>query len=284
MNLKLEKIEEFNLGRDQRFKGDIDQSVLLLIHELAADQLNTTQQRLIEIGPFKTIFKIHIDDLQKQLAEFETKSNLATFITHLSLDNEINTHRKSSNQILEQGIFQLNPYNKIAKIFDDKYLFYALMTANAINQPFTQLIDVKNFKEATLSFKDFDRFEQLIIKPRYGTESRDCIKVSSIESTEAIQQINKIHSYDDCVLQEALKYSREFKVLFFYGKFFAPAGLTISKGLRGQLDDFIDLLDDYAKSNHIIMPEIFSIDILETMDRGYIFLEANIRPAAIYQF
>ena len=76
--------------------------------------------------------------------------------------------------------------------------------------------------------------------------------------------------------------SSEFKVLYLHGQFYAKE--QIDKSLMAQLNDFLDLLDDYAKCNELIMPEIFSIDVLETMDRGYLFLEANIRPAAIYNF
>lgn len=278
----LEHIEEFNLGRDQRFKGELDQSTLFILHELAADQLKTSEQRLTEIGPFKNTNLLHINDIESVFSKIEDKQNLATYITHLSLDNEINTHRKISNQVLQHNIFQLNPYNKIAKIFDDKYLFYALMTANAINQPLTLLLDAKTTKKYTND--ELNQFEHLFIKPRYGTESRDCIKVASLDTVTAVEQIKKIHTYDDCIIQEALESSREFKVLYFHGRFFAPGKETIVKGLKGQLNDFVDLIDDYAKGNHIIMPEIFSLDILETMDRGFVFLEANIRPAAIFNF
>ncbi|MDA0771828.1 MAG: hypothetical protein O3C63_02685 [Cyanobacteria bacterium] len=296
MGLQMERIvEEFNFGRDKRFRGDIGQSTLYIIHELDAKQLEASITKLGQLCPYKNFVTVHFDKIETELATLVDKANAAVLIMHLSLDNEINTHRKISNKILSYGIFQLNPYNKIAKIFDDKYLFYALMMANAVSQPKTWLLEKskrsvrgdnndlhRKYIEYLNDLLDIHKYKRYVIKPRCGTENIDCISVDNLTCTESLEQIEKIQSYDDCILQEAIEFSSEFKVLYLHGKFYAKN--QINKPLMAQLNDFLDLLDDYAKTNELIMPEIFSLDVLETMDKGYLFLEANIRPAAIHQF
>jgi glutathione synthase/RimK-type ligase-like ATP-grasp enzyme len=286
MSLVIETIqEEFNLGRDKRFRGDIAQSTLYIIHELDAKQLEASIAKLGDFTPYKNIVTVDIENIESTFTQLEDKENAAVLTMHLALDNEINTHRKVANEVLSHDIFQLNPYNKIAKIFDDKYLFYALMMANAVSQPQTWLIESSRKlvdSEFLTKLVQAARYKRYMLKPRSGTENRDTIAVDELNNSLVLEHINKIHNYDDCVLQEAIEFSSEFKVLYLHGQFYAKE--QIDKSLMAQLNDFLDLLDDYAKCNELIMPEIFSIDVLETMDRGYLFLEANIRPAAIYNF
>jgi hypothetical protein len=112
------------------------------------------------------------------------------------------------------------------------------------------------------------------------------MEFDSLNTPEVKQQINKIHKYDDCIIQERININKEFKVLFLQGKLHiskAQSEKASDPALLTELYEVIDLIDDYAKQNQIIMPEIFSLDVLETMDKGYIILEANIRPAALYR-
>lgn len=277
MSILLEKIEEFNLGRGKSFRGDIRNSTLYIIHELDASQLSSSIAKLRELTQFREIQTIHISALDEFLPSVEDKDSAVILTIHLALDQEINTHRRISNQVFNSDIFQMNPYNKIAKIFDDKYLFYALMTANAIKQPYTELIS----KGQKFNSQKLNCYSKLIIKPRHGTEKIGFKRIDSLNSEETLEHINKIHDYDDCIVQEAIEFNSEFKVLYLQGKFYAKR--EIDKSLKAEIYEFVDLIDDYAKRNQIIMPEIFSLDILETMDRGYLILEANIRPAAIYK-
>jgi glutathione synthase/RimK-type ligase-like ATP-grasp enzyme len=290
MSVLHKNFEEYNLGREKRFRGDISSATLYIVHDLDAKELEQTIYRLKELTEFKSIETIHSSKLDEILSKLEQK-NSAVFLTmHLSLDSEIANHQKISGKLLTQGVFQLNPYNKIAKIFDDKYLFYALLTANAIKQPYTELI-AQNHAITEKSLNDMQHrlskeAKHFIIKPRNGTEKIDFMEFDSLNAAEVRQQITKIHKYDDCIIQERININKEFKVLFLQGK------LHISKtqsekasdpALLTELYEVIDLIDDYAKQNQIIMPEIFSLDVLETMDKGYIILEANIRPAALYR-
>lgn len=276
MNILLEKIEEFNLGRDKSFRGEIRNSTLYIIHELDASQLSSSIAKLKELTEFREIQTIHISALDEFLTNIEDKDSAVILTMHLALDQEINTHRRISNQVFNSDVFQMNPYNKIAKIFDDKYLFYALMAANAVKQPYTELITKGQNSNST----KLSNFSKLIGKPRHGTEKIGFKHLSTLDSEETLEHIAKIHEYDDCIIQEAIEFNSEFKVLYLQGKFYCKR--EIDKALKAEIYEFTDLIDDYAKRNQIIMPEIFSLDILETMDRGYLILEANIRPAAIY--
>lgn len=291
MSVLHKNFEEYNLGREKRFRGEIGNATLYIVHDLDAKELEQTIYRLKELTEFKDIKTLPSSNLDEFLSKLEHK-DLAVFLTmHLSLDNEIANHQKISGKLLSESVFQLNPYNKIAKIFDDKYLFYALLTANAIKQPYTELIaqnhpineKLLNEMQSRLS----KEAKEFIIKPRNGTEKIDFMEFDSLMNSEVRQHINKIHKYDDCIIQEKININQEFKVLYLQGKLHVSKKhpeKASDKALLTQLYEVVDLLDDYAKQNQIIMPEIFSIDVLETMDKGYIILEANIRAAALYIF
>ncbi|MDD9898284.1 MAG: hypothetical protein OXU45_04695 [Candidatus Melainabacteria bacterium] len=247
---------------------------LVLVHELDRGQLDASMERLAQLGDFSNLIAYDLEQVQTE----QFPEGAKTLIMHLSLDNEIDTHRELSLSLLKQSVSQLNPYNNIAKIFDDKYLFYALMVANAMAQPGTCLIERKADTSKELK-RIFKRPSKFVVKPRYGTEGHDVLTTNDFQ--QALQHLDKIHAYDDALVQGFVEYDTEFKVLYLDGKFHAQKELSSS--LQLLLDEFLAILDDYAKRNHLQMPEIFSLDILET-GSSYLILEANIRPAAIHSF
>ncbi len=279
MKRLLERVEEFNLNREKRFRGKIENSILYLVHDLNSNELSSTITALKSITKFQDIIALQSQNLNSILGK-EKNSVLLTL--HLALDTELLEHNRISNWAFEHNFFQLNPYNKIAKIFDDKYLFYALMCANDIKQAFTV-----SWIKGTEALGSNDRtklegIKNFVIKPRNGTEKMDFLLVDNLDSETSLKHIAKIHQYDDALIQEAINFSSEFKVLYFQGDFYSSR--NINGKLENLLFDFVELLEDYSSDNQIIMPEVFSVDILE-LNGGddYLILEANIRPGAMYK-
>lgn len=279
MKLLEQKVEEFNLGREPKFKGDIVKSTLYLVHSLEADKLKASAKALKKITNFKAIKTCHIDNLEDLLNE--DKNSIMIYTTHLALDKEIELHKQISNWAFEHNIFQLNPYNKIAKIFDDKYLFYVLMLANEIKQAFTVSLMKRDSVMLGDEREKLDSFANLVLKPRHGTEKIDFAIIESRKFELDHPSIKKIKRYDDCLVQEYIDFDKEFKVLYCSGKFYYPKG--IKEDLEALLSDFVDVIENFGNRNEIIVPQIFTIDILKSKDQ-YIILEANIRPAAVYNY
>jgi hypothetical protein len=280
MKLLEQKIEEFNLGREPKFRGDLKQATLYLVHSLDAKQLSESVKAFKSMTEFKTVTTCHIDDLDKLLDK--NKDSLMIYTTHLALDKEISLHKQISNWAFEHNIFQLNPYNKIAKIFDDKYLFYVLMTANEIRQPYTVSLLRKDAVILGAEREKLDSFDSLAIKPRHGTEKIDFESIKSLKFELDHPAITKIRKYDDCLVQEFVEADLEFKVLYLSGKFYFPKNIREEK-VYSLLEEFTDLIESYGAQHEIIVPQIFTLDILKRAD-DYIILEANIRPAAVYSF
>ncbi|MCE2929482.1 MAG: hypothetical protein LW817_07630 [Candidatus Caenarcaniphilales bacterium] len=280
MQRQVAQIEEFNLGREAKFKGDLQETTLYLVHELAEEKLASSADELktkLGLKAVKTCLLKNLDELLQI-----DKSQLMIYSTHLSLDKEIVTHQEISSWALKNNIFQLNPYNKIAKIFDDKYLFYVLMVANDILQPYTISLFKKGAYIDGYELDKLYQFPELIIKPRHGTENIDTKKIKLSEFDIEHELISKIRRYDDCLVQEAIDIAKEHKLIYLNGKCFSM--LEPSQGLKDIVMEFVDLIDQYASKNEIIMPGIFTMDILEATNNKFYFLEANIRPAAIYRF
>jgi hypothetical protein len=280
MKLLEQKIEEFNLGREPKFRGDIKQATLYLVHSLDASQLKESIKAFKSMTDFKSVITCHIDDLGKLLDK--DKDSLMIYTTHLALDKEISLHKQISNWAFEHNIFQLNPYNKIAKIFDDKYLFYVLMIANEIPQPYTVSLLKKGAVILGAERVKLDSFDSLAIKPRRGTEKIDFASIKSLKFELEHPAITKIRKYDDCLVQEFIEAELEFKVLYLHGKFHFPKNIS-ETSLNPLLEEFVDLIESYGTQNEIIVPQIFTLDILKRAHE-YIILEANIRPAAVYSF
>ncbi len=294
MSLLHKNFEEYNLGREKRFRGEAANAILYIVHNLDAKELEQTTSRLKVLTEFKDVQTLESSKLDELTQKIKDKDSAIFLTMHLALDQEIASHQKISGTLLANSLFQLNPYNKIAKIFDDKYLFYALLTANDIKQPYTELIAQGQVINNEYLEKIQRKLEEhckkcqgYIIKPRNGTEKIDFMEFENLSADLVKERIKKIHKYDDCIVQERIAINQEFKVLYLEGKLHitqSQASKSTDKALFDELYQFVDLIEDHAKLNQIIMPEIFSMDILETMDRGYMILEANIRPGALYKF
>lgn len=279
MKLLEQKIEEFNLGREPKFKGEVKQATLYLVHSLEAKQLKESVKTFKKLTEFKSVKTCHIAELDELLKL--DRDSVMIYTTHLALDKEIELHKQISNWAFEHNIFQLNPYNKIAKIFDDKYLFYVLMVANEIKQAFTVSLMRKDAVLLGEERDKLDSFEKLVLKPRHGTEKIDLSLIDSKKFELDNPGIQKIRKYDDCLVQEYLDIDLEFKVMYLQGKFYYPK--KIKEDVKDLLDDFLDVIEAFGVKNEIIVPQIFTVDIIKSGDK-YTILEANIRPAAVFNF
>lgn len=267
--------EEFNLNTGLRFKGEIKNSKLLIVHELNSEELKATQLHLEALFNYQSIELVKAEEFIANISNYNPASTLI-LILHLDLQTEIKKHQEISLQCFKHGLFQLNPYNKIAKLFDDKYLFYILMKANEIKQAETINLPI-NYNDISI----LKKLQEVIIKPRHGTEKIDTQYFANPNLGLAL--IDKIHQYDDVIVQEFIKHVNEYKITFINGQFFSRIAIK-NKELKNYLNDLIDIIDNYARSNQILMPSMFSIDILEQESGEFIVLEANIRAAGIYKF
>ena len=123
-----------------------------------------------------------------------------------------------------------------------------------------------------------------MVKPRHGTEKIDSLNFETQENFSNAQDlIKKIIRYDDCLIQEFVDFKKEFKVLCFMNNFY-----TIEKQsnpyLRKYIQEIIEILNDFALNNKIIMPKVFSLDFFEKHNQELVLIEANIRPAGIHRF
>lgn len=281
----ISKIEEFNLDRERDFSFELKDTTLYLVYNLELKDLKQTINQIKSYKIFKDIKAINYHTEKEKLNTLDP-SRSCIFSLHLSLDEEINTHHLISQTAFEQNIFQINPYNKIAKIFDDKYLFYVLMKANDIKQPLT--ISVLQKSDITTCLKEeypkFKNFKKIMVKPRHGTEKIDSLSFETEESfTNASELIKKIIRYDDCLIQEFIEFKKEFKVLCFMNNFYTIEKLS-NPYLKKYIVEIIDILNDFALSNKIIMPKVFSLDFFEKENQELVLIEANIRPAGIFRF
>ncbi len=273
------RFEEFNLNRTARFKGQTENTTLIIVHELDAQELLATQKYIECQCKYKAVKLVNVETFKQEINNYPI-TETAILILHLKLDTEIHLHQELSALCFKRELFQLNPYNKIAKLFDDKYLFYVLMTANEIKQAQTINLPCNNTAPLALVPTNLKN-KSIIIKPRHGTEKIDTMHFDN--ASQGLTLIQQVHQYDDCMLQEFISSKNEYKALYLQGKFYLRE-TNIPKGLQSYLSNFIDVLDNYARQNKIILPSIFSIDLLEKENDQLIILEANIRPAAIYSF
>jgi hypothetical protein len=218
---------------------------------------------------------------------------------HLSLDNEIKNHKLISDHAFKLGLKQLNPYNSFAELFDNKFLFYNFMLAEGFKQAKTCSLE-KNCSETDI----YDILDNLIVsgvdsflvKPCSGTESIDQysfkLKEFSVKLDSILEKITMIQKYDSVLIQEKLEFKEEYKIIFLYDNVFS------AKALSEKILDFclqlLSAFKDYAcfksegtackhTSSSEIMPDIFSIDLLELAGGDLVILEANARPAGIFK-
>ena len=139
-------------------------------------------------------------------------------------------------------------------------------------------------KDAVLLGEERDKiasFDSIVVKPRHGTEKIDLETIESIRFDLDHPAIKKIRKYDSCLVQEYIEPDLEFKVLYFSGEFHFPK--AIKEDIKDLLDDFLEVIESFGAKNEIIVPQIFTLDIIKSQGK-YIILEANIRPAAVYKF
>lgn len=270
--------EEFNLGRQKSFYSNFIDAKLFIVHDLEVAVLSETLAYLKESQIFQDVQTIYFKNIDSLQGVNRDKTLILT--THLNLDSEISSHQMISSWAFEQKLYQLNPYNKIAKLFDDKYMFYVLMKANDFKQANTQVLSKLHNSLDKLQLSSFNK---LMIKPRCGTESRDSDSFETSDNTGQAELVEKILNYDDVLVQEYLETNNEFSVLFLDGKFFLQAP-NDNPNLKQTLNEFLEMLDDYSRRNQVIMPHVFSLDILELTSGKLMILEANIRPAKIYSY
>jgi len=285
MQRVINKIEEFNIGRERDFPASIKDSVLYLVYDLDLKDLQKSIKYLKSLKIFKDVKAINFKTEKEKIYQIKPNNSII-FNVHLSLDQEINTHHSISQIAFENNLFQLNPYNKIAKIFDDKYLFYVLMKANDIKQPFTASILQKSDLNLVLKdeYQKFKSYSKIMIKPRHGTEKIDSLSFDCEENfINCADLIKKITRYDDCLIQEFIDFKKEFKVLCLMNNFYTIEKID-NPNLKKYIQEIIDILNDFALNNKIIMPKIFSLDFFEKTNQELVLIEANIRPAGIFRF
>ena len=99
--------------------------------------------------------------------------------------------------------------------------------------------------------------------------------------------MDKIHKYDDAIIQEYINIENEYKFLYLFGKVFVDKELPASdetNKIQLEILEFVEIVSEYSKKHKIDMPEIFSIDLIQTQDKKIIINEANIRPNALFRF
>jgi len=196
-------------------------------------------------------------------------------ILHLRLDSEINSHRNISNHATRLNIKQLNPYNSLSELFDNKFKFYNFMLANGFKQAETQLIK----KTAAAEF--INRHANFILKPCSGTESIDQQEYEHSSMEQFYKHLQHIQSYDLAIIQEKINFINEYKIIFF--KNYVMAAKELNQRILDYCKNFFQLIQNHTNLTQEFPVEIFSLDLLETEENDLISLEANARPAGIYK-
>jgi hypothetical protein len=218
---------------------------------------------------------------------------------HLSLDNEIKNHKLISDHAFKLGLKQLNPYNSFAELFDNKFLFYNFMLAQGFKQAKTCHLQQSCLPAEVYSALDTfnaSGVDSFLIKPCSGTESIDQysfkLKEFSVKLDSILEKITMIQKYDSVLIQEKLEFKEEYKIIFLYDNVFSAKAL--SEKILALCAQLLSAFKDYASfksegtackhaSSSEIMPDIFSIDLLELVGEDLVILEANARPAGIFK-
>ncbi len=234
------------------------------------------------------------------LPEIGKNAEVEILSLHLSLDNEIKNHKLISDHAFKLGLKQLNPYNSFAELFDNKFLFYNFMLAEGFKQAKTCYLE-KNCSETDIYgiLDDFSAsgLDSFLIKPCSGTESIDQysfkLKEFPLKLDSLLEQITMIQKYDSLLIQEKLEFKEEYKIVFLYGSIFSAKALSekilaLCSQLIAAFKDYVCFKSErttrkYASSSDIV-PDIFSIDLLELASGDLVILEANARPAGIFKY
>jgi hypothetical protein len=218
---------------------------------------------------------------------------------HLSLDNEIKNHKLISDHASRLGLKQLNPCNSFAEFFDNKFLFYNFMLAQGFQQAKT--CHLQQSCSPAEVYSALDTFnasgvDSFLIKPCSGTESIDQysfkLKEFFVKSDSILEKITMIQKYDSVLIQEKLEFKEEYKIVFLYDNVFSAKAL--SEKILALCSQLVAAFKDYAcfkfggtackrANSSEILPDIFSIDLLELASGDLVILEANARPAGIFK-
>jgi hypothetical protein len=262
----------------------------------------------------RSVLQVHEDHEDDENAEIgvslHAHANLSEILSlHLSLDNEIKNHKLISDHAFKLGLKQLNPYNSFAELFDNKFLFYNFMLAEGFKQAKTYFLkkdESLSELSATLQALGSDLKSdyhtilspsiRFILKPCFGTESIDQYSFNLediiLKTPGFLEKIALIHQYDSVLIQEKLNFKEEYKIIFLYDNVFSAKAL--SEKILALCSQLVAAFKDYASfkseetalkhaSSSEIMPDIFSIDLLELASGDLVILEANVRPAGIFK-
>ena len=252
----------------------------------------------------RSVLQVHEDHEDDENAEIgvslHAHANLSEILSlHLSLDNEIKNHKLISDHASKLGLKQLNPYDSFAELFDNKFLFYNFMLAQGFKQAKTCYLE-KNYSETEI-YGALDGFAasgmgSFLVKPCSGTESIDQysfkLKEFSLKLDSILEKITMIQKYDSLLIQEKLEFKEEYKIVFLYDNVFSAKAL--SEKILALCSQLVAAFKDYAcfkfggtackrANSSEILPDIFSIDLLELASGDLVILEANARPAGIFK-
>lgn len=297
---------------------DISSSVFIVC-DLDPEHLGLTVDFLNSYSLKKSLHKIfsvlRLEDFLNwgrdciDLSEVDKNAEVEILSLHLSLDNEIKNHKLISDHALKLGLKQLNPYNSFAELFDNKFLFYNFMLAEGFKQAKTYFITKEeSLSELSATLQTFVSDLKLdyptilispmrfILKPCSGTESIDQYSFDLediiLKTPEFLEKIALIHQYDSVLIQEKLEFQQEYKIVFLYDNVFSAK--TLSEKILALCSQLLSAFKDYARfkseetahklaSSSNILPDIFSIDLLELANGDLVILEANARPAGIFK-
>ncbi len=246
-------------------------SKLYVIHELPSDQLQATVDFLAkELAT--NVSLLRLDQISS------LPSEATTLILHLALDHEIEMHKFISAQLDNIGADQLNAYNLLAEIADDKHKFYEYMRAAEIPQVATVKLSRGSYDDNEINNLIFEFASNhsdtgIVMKPVHGTEQIDFFMMSEPDLLDiASQHAQKVLSYDDLLLQQYISSVAEYRVLYLMGKFYSKS--EISSAYKAQLQTMIEALP--------LAPKVLAFDILD--QSGLLIpLEINIRPAGMFK-
>jgi hypothetical protein len=126
---------------------------------------------------------------------------------------------------------------------------------------------------------------RFILKPCFGTESIDQYSFNLediiLKTPGFLEKIALIHQYDSVLIQEKLNFKEEYKIIFLYDNVFSAKAL--SEKILALCSQLVAAFKDYASFKSEIIPDIFSIDLLELASGDLVILEANVRPAGIFK-
>lgn len=291
------KIESNPLDLAVHKAGD-DICSVFIVCDLDPGYLSSTLEFLNSLKSLsKTFSVVSIEEFLSWGLDFNPSAEVLCL--HLSLDNEIKNHKLISDHAFKLGLKQLNPYNSLAELFDNKFLFYNFMLAQGFKQAKACYLEKNCSKTEIYSILDnltASGMDSFLIKPCSGTESIDQyafkLKGFSLKLDSIIEKITMIQSYDSLIIQEKLEFKQEYKIVFLYESIFSAKAL--SEKILAFCLQLLAAFKDYAcfksegtackhASSSEIMPDIFSIDLLELASEDLVILEANARPAGIFK-